>query len=331
MTTTGFSGEASDMTEEPTTVDPGRTERPMVTLDGPVADLSSFTKPEELAHIGRINAGCIVVPEALAAAAAQIPSDAGAVVTVPAGVHARVMVGMTSLSGDGLAPDDGQDYALVVVGCLVITSPVVAITYQQLSVIGMVLSPRSSAAVLGPRFGTVIGTAEYYDYAPGQSVSTQSGEVTLSRSMLANAGGGRDDLLLIAGQALIDEPVTELGFRRIIVAGQIFAPKESRDLLGPAMQVAGQVLWYDATTPRVIRGDERYGAAFLELLDTPAALIVTGTLVIEDDVSPELLRAKISGITLTGSIRAPKAVLPVIQLLASENFGDIRATEDAGT
>jgi hypothetical protein len=44
----------------------------------------------------------------------------------------------------------------------------------------------------------------------------------------------------VAGQLIVTGPVAKVGYRRIVVAGQVLAPQDSQPVLGPAVIVKGQ-------------------------------------------------------------------------------------------
>ena len=87
--------------------------------------------------------------------------------------------------------------------------------------------------------------------------------------MLANPAGQPDDILVVAGQVVVTGEVTSVGYRTTFIAGQLAAPAASRDALEPAIQMQGQVIWYEGANPRVFNGDVRLGADFLRLLAAP--------------------------------------------------------------
>jgi hypothetical protein len=121
--------------------------------------------------------------------------------------------------------------------------------------------------------------------------------------------------------------VAKVGYRRIVVAGQVLAPHDSQPVLGPAVTVKGQLSWYTGQ-PRFFVGKERFGRSFFELLDRPLSLALVGRFEIDPDVPPELLRDKIQEITLVGKLIAPKELVGVLQLLTTEKVGKIMAAED---
>jgi hypothetical protein len=295
-----------------------------------VADFSHFTSPEELAAIGRIEeVGTVIVPQSLAAAYSRIStSDVGATVYVPDGANVRVHTGSLTVSGDGLG---AAEDVLVVIGMLVITSPVTGEVPRQVAVVGLVLAPRGSEATLGRVLGGGAGSVSYYRYTEGQDFKVLSGQVKLSGAMLANPTGQPGDVLIAAGQVIVTGPVTEVGYAQVIVAGQLIAPAASRDLLEPRMQIAGQSAWYRAGDPRVILEDIRVGPDFFRLLDHPVSLVLLGDMTVAPGVSEDMVREKITDVILLGDITAPPELVPVFQVLTTDAFGDIRAADGPGS
>jgi hypothetical protein len=295
-----------------------------------VADFSHLTSPEELADIGRIHkVGTVVVPRSLAAAYARIPtSKVGATVFVPDGANVRVHTGTLTVSGDGLG---AADDVLVVIGMLIVTSPVTGEVPRQVTVVGLTLAPRGSEAVLGRVLGGGSGSVGYYRYAEGQDLKVLSGQVKLSGAMLANAAGQPDDILIAAGQVIVTGPVTTVGYAQVVIAGQLIAPAAARELLEPKLQATGQSAWYRADDPRIIFGDIDVGPDFFRLLDHPVSLVLLGDMSVAPGVSEDMVREKITDIVLLGDLTAPADILPVFQVLATEAFGDIRAADGPGS
>lgn len=301
-----------------------------VIQDVATLDLTYAQSAAELSHITLIkDVATIIIPESLNGALARIPmADVASIVPVPEGERVKQHVGMVTVGGDALADPSQEGVILVVIGALVITSPVTVVRYSQIIVTGVVLAPQGSESALGAGLSRVTGAVEYYKYGEGQNIKTFSGQTKLSGEVLANPGGTPDDLLLVTGQLLITTPIRELGFQQIYLSGQLMAPRDSQTVLGPALRVQGQVCWYAGENPRFFLGDERFGQAFFELLDEPVSLVLLGNTEIEADVRPETLKEKVADIALAGDIKAPKSVIPVLQLLATEKYGDISVLED---
>ena len=293
-----------------------------------VVDLSHLTEPGQLDAISRIQkAAVVIVPEALAGAYAAIPTaQVASTLYVPSGGNVRVQMGSMVVGGDGLgAPDD----VVVVIGMLVISSPVTGPVPKRLYVVGSVLAPRGSEQALGQALAGGSGSVTYYPYAEGQEVKVLSGQVRLSAAVLANPAGQPDDILVVAGQVVVTGEVASVGYRTTIIAGQLAAPAASRDVLEPVIQIQGQAIWFDGASPRVYNGDARIGPDFLRLLDAPAALVVLGDLVIEEGVTEAALREKLSGLAVFGDVIAPAELIGAVQVVATDVLGDIKAANRA--
>ena len=294
-----------------------------------VVDFSHLTSPQDLADITRIEGvGAVVVPQSLAAAYAAIPcSGVGGTVYVPDDANVRVHTGPIMAGGDGLG---AAADVLVVVGMLIITSPVTGTVPRRISVVGSVLAPRGSEQALGPVLDGV-GNVIYYRQSEGQDVKVLTGQVKLSGAMLANPAGQPDDILLAAGQVVVTGSPASVGYAQMIITGQLIAPEASREVLEPRVQVHGQSVWYCSDTPRIIFEDMHVGADFFRLLDHPVSLVLLGDLSIAPDVTKTLVQQKVADIILLGDITAPADLVPVLQVLATDAFGTIRASDGPGS
>ena len=265
----------------------------------------------------------VVVPHSLAAAYAAIStSDVASTIYVPGQANVRVHTGALVVGGDGLGRADD---VLVVIGMLVITSPVTEPVPQRIYAIGSILAPQGSAPLLGPALAGGTGGVSYYSHREGQEIKVLSGQVRLSGTMLANPAGQPDDLLIAAGQVVVTGEVATLGYRRVIVAGQLAAPAASRDAIEPAVEIQGQVGWYAGADPRIFNSDTSLGPDFFRLLDQPVSLVAFGDLAIADGVTETMMRDKITGLVLFGDATAPPGLVGMLQVLATDAFGDIRA------
>lgn len=301
-----------------------------VIQDVAMLDLTPMTSAEELAGITRISDVAIVlVPAPLMPAVVGIPmDDVAMVVPVPTGVEVRSHTGALVMGGEALAAPDAEDAALIVTGTLILTSPVQRVTYRQVIVIGLVLAPHGSEAALGAGLTRVTGSVDYYPYAEAQEVKVSTGQLRAGGEVLANPTGGPDDVLVVAGQLIVTGPVVKVGYRRVVVAGQVLAPRDSQAVLGPVMIVKGQLVWYTGE-PRFFLGKERFGRSFFELVDQPLTLALVGSFQIDPDVPAALLREKVQEITLLGKLIAPSQLVGVLQLLTTEKVGEITVAEDA--
>lgn len=300
-----------------------------VIKDVPLLDLSHATSEEDLAHIRSIeDVSAVLVPHDLAHLLSRIEmSDVSAIIPVAAGAHVRVHTGSVLLGGDALAEPGGDNEILVVTGALIVTSPVPRVGYSEIVVTGSVLGPRGSESTLGAGLTRVTGSVDYYTYAEGQQFKQFAGQVKVSGEVLGNPGGSPDDVLIAGGQIMVTSPVHEVGFQRIIIGGQLIAPRDSQSVLGPALSVGGQVAWYGGQ-PRFFVGSDTFGADFFSYLPEPVALVLVGAFEIEDDVQPDAVREKITEITVVGNLTAPKPLVPLLQVLATEKYGEISVAGD---
>ena len=297
--------------------------------DVALLDLTPMTSAEDLAGITRISDVAIVlVPESLMPAVAGIPmDDVAMVVPVPDGVEVRSHTGALVMGGEALAAPEAENAALIVTGTLILTSPVQKVAYRQIIVMGLVLAPHGSESALGAGLTRVTGSVDYYPYAEGQEIRVSTGQLRADGDALANPSGGPDDLLVVAGQLIVTGPVAKLGYRRIVVAGQMLAPADTQPVLGPATIVKGQLAWYSGQ-PRFFVGKERFGRSFFELLDRPLTLALVGSFELDPDVRPELLRDKVEEIILVGKLTAPRQLVGVLQLLTTDKVGSITVAGD---
>lgn len=302
----------------------------VVVSDQAVADFSHLTAPEQLAAISRIeNVALVIVPETLAAAYAAISSSQVAqTVYVPDGANVRVHTGVLVTGGDGLG---AADDILIITGMLIITSPVAGPVPQRIHVLGSVVAARGSEAALGLALAGGTGGVSYYPAVGGQDIKVLTGQVKLSGAVLANPAGQAEDVLIAAGQVVITGEVTEVGYRQVIIAGQLAAPAASREVIEPRAQLQGQAAWYLGDDPRVFYADASLGPDFFRLLDHPVSLVVLGNLTITADVTEAMMQQKITGISVFGTAAAPPGLVGVLQTLTTDAFGAIRAGDGPGS
>lgn len=157
------------------------------------------------------------------------------------------------------------------------------------------------------------------------------GQVRLTGDFLAK--GDPETTLVVTGQFIVIPPVESVGFKEINVLGQLVLPRGSEGVISSKLSdVFGQIFYisWDKGTPRFFLGSDSIGQAFLELVE-PAPWIIVGSVTIEDDVTIEMLRSKVPEIVLVGSLTAPKALVPLLQVLTTEKAGSISAKETDST
>ncbi|MCX6049485.1 MAG: hypothetical protein NT075_30670 [Chloroflexi bacterium] len=293
-----------------------------------VLDLTGLKAADELANVTAIsNVGTILVRQSLAGTLAAIKTaNVGLIVPIPDGEHVKshILMGPVRMSGEALAnPAAEGQQILVIMGPLTITTPVEKVGYDQMIVIGPVIAPYGSETALGAGITKLQGPMLFYP--SGAGVKIQEGQVKLSGKALANANGDPEDVLVIIGHGAITSPVEKVGYKQIVVLGQLVAPRESQAELEDYLTVTGQASWYSGV-PRLFNGNESFAAAFFEFLNEPITLIINGIAVIEADVTVELLRAKVTEIVLNGMLEGPKQLVPVLQALTIEKNGTISVT-----
>jgi hypothetical protein len=293
-------------------------------------DLTSHTA-DALSRIRRISAVALVlVPESLAGALAGIAMDGVAtVLPVPDGARVKVHTGVMTADGGALANPGGDRDVLVVTGVMILTSPVEHVGYHTVMVTGVVLAPRGSEVALGAGLTRLTGVSAYYDYSPGQAVKVFQGQTKVRGEALANSAGQPSDVAIVAGQLVVTSQVARLGFQSLVVAGQLAAPLESQELLEPALTVVGQVVWYSGRAV-AFSGKDRFSRGFFELIEGPVTLLLSGSFELDPDVPAELLREKVAGIALSGTLKGARNLVPVLQLLTTEKHGVIRALDEDG-
>lgn len=211
-------------------------------------DLTGCTKPEDLEAITRIyNTGAVLVPEALAGAAAKIPmKNVGQVIRVPTDRRVVVRAGMDEMSGKAL----------------------------------------------------------------------ENGRV--------DAG----DVMLLIGQTVVTSVPERVGYE-LMVTGTLIAPYEAQDAISAAItQLSGQVLFYRSNNYRVFNRPTSLDREYFEFLSEPVSLVIDSPVDIEQDVTKELFREKVSDIVLTEWLIVPRHLKSLAQALATTNAGLVDTDDD---
>lgn len=287
-------------------------------------DLTAM-KAEDLAKVEAIiNVATVIVPESLVGMLAGITlKNVACTLPVPDDkpINVRNMNGPVQMGGDSFVSDGGDRLQLLIInGPIIFTTPVTNTHDVQFVVNGPVFAPQGSENALGAAVRQLNGPLIYYR-SEGE-VKVHSGQAKLNSSVLANANGSPEDILLVGGQLLVTGKIESVGFKQIYVAGQALLPRAAEELLSPYLQVFGQAIWYTGT-PRTFSGDDSFSAAFLEYLEEPVTLIINGRASFKPDVSPELLREKVTEIMLNGMIEGPEHLVPMLQVLTKEKNGSI--------
>ncbi len=206
-----------------------------------------------------------------------------------------------------------------------VTSPDQLDQATDISNVGVILVRDSVAARLGTipmqKVGAIVTVPD-----DGKLVR-HTGTVRWTGEALG-APGHEDEILLLAGVAIITTPVERIAYKSLMVVGVLVAPEGSEQALCAA-SVTGSVTYYRGSSAlRVVFGEERYGREFFDYLPEPVNLVVMGDLFIEADVPVDSVREKVRHISLLGTIHAPASVVPLLQALTPEKLGEIRVLAD---
>lgn len=159
-------------------------------------------------------------------------------------------------------------------------------------------------------------------------VKLLTGDLKLRGEFLENANGDPDETLLVTGGLMITSPFQKVGYKSLILTGEIFAPKECEHILTSSIsQLYGELFFY-AHEPRMFSGQDRFGHDFFTFLKQPITLFLRGEFSIEADVTPELLQEKVSEVYLWGNVQtADSKQASLLLALTSLKYGDIRAVQ----
>jgi hypothetical protein len=298
--------------------------------DVALLDLTGAQAASALEGVTRIShVAAILVPESLIPRLTSIPMDrVAATIPVPDGRRAKVLAGQITLSGEALANADGHDNEmLVVAGQLIVTSPVQKIGYAEMVILGQVIAPIGSETAIGAGVSRLSGQVLYYPYVEGARTRVLSGGA-VSGETLANVNGQEGDVLLVNGNLVVTSPIRRVGYQQVVAIGHVVVPEGTDQAdLDRITTVGGQVATYTAP-PRVFDGKDHFSAGFFELFDKPITLVLDGTFSFDVDIPPELLRQKVATIVLDGRIRAPRPLVPMLQMLCVVRDGKIEATDE---
>jgi hypothetical protein len=299
---------------------------PVVISGQAFLDLTHLT-PEQMAGIDRIEGiATVLLRESQSAAYAAISvSGVASTLYVPDG-NLRFHRGMLSVAGDGLGAEDD---VVIVQGMLIITSTVTRPVPKRIHVDGLVIAPRDSGAMLSPLLAGS-GNVTFYPGAEAPEIKVITGQMRLSGAMLANLAGQPEDILIIAGQVLVTGVPPAVGYRSLVIAGQVALPASGRDVLEPKLEVLGQIGWYAGDDPRVFFESTTLGPDFFRLLDHPVGLVTFEKLTFAEGVSEETLLGKVGGIVAYEKIVAPPELIGAVQVLATDVFESIQASGGPG-
>ena len=198
--------------------------------------------------------------------------------------------------------------------------------------IGVILVSEAMSGVLMNITQRNIGMIVTIPQTSGK-IKVLTGQLSLSGDIFSNSSGSSEDILVIAGQTIITSSLVEkIGYKDIIIAGQLIAPKGMESLLTSAVtRMSGQIAYYTSDTPRIFIGEDTFSKAFFDLIEGKMGMLLVGRFEIDSDVDIATLKQKVSEIILIGELSAPKTLVPLLQLLAVVKLGAINGRDAALT
>ena len=237
-----------------------------------------------------------------------------------------VLAGGRNGSEDGDAPLSGVIKDIAVLDLTGLKTEADVRRIEKITGCAVVLIPASlNAALMTIPMEDVAAVAPVPE---GANVKLHIGQIKLTGEAFANVNGSPDDVLGVVGQLVITTPVQKVGFKDVMIVGQVIAPHGSEAALGSALsRLTGQVTYYSGT-PRIFTGNDSFSNEFFDLLPNPVTMILAGDFTFETDVKKELLKEKVTEIVLAGALKVPRALLPLVQVLTVEKAGEIDALDD---
>ncbi|RCW41495.1 hypothetical protein [Paenibacillus prosopidis] len=195
--------------------------------------------------------------------------------------------------------------------------------------VGLILAPESLVGALMKIPQKNVGLTVTLPSTTGK-IKLLSGQFTVNGEVFANRLGSPEDILVVTGQIIITSTIETVGFKEVIVAGQLIAPKKAESgLVAAVTRMTGQVAYYTAETPRLFVGEDTFSKAFFDFIDDKLAMVFVGSFEFESDVDAALLKQKVSEIVVIGELKAPKELIPILQYLASVKLGSIIGIDHA--
>lgn len=199
----------------------------------------------------------------------------------------------------------------------------------RLTNIGLVLVPEDMPDLLAGAACKNLGAV--VPVPPGTRIENRTGQMELAGEALA--AGDPETILAVAGQIVITPPVTSVGYRGLVLVGQIFVPRSGQGALSArTLHVGGQLFPYDDDArPRIFIGAPHLTRAFFEAGEEPMTLVLIGGGLFAADVTPDVLRHAVRSAVLIGGAAVENPDLaPVLQYLARTQLGAISVAEKKG-
>lgn len=201
-----------------------------VVHDVGVLDLRYAKSPEDIKDIRGIHdVGVILISEEAAAALNRIEiSDVGSIVTLPANLKINCMTGQIRLSGEALQHGDPETI-LMIVGQTMITDTIQSVGYKEVRIVGQLLAPRDSQAVLSAKLTQLTGQVLYI---PSKSRLFMGNE-SINQEFLELLS--EPTPIVVMGNLTLERDVTKDMLKtkipEIVLMGNVSAPKELATLV----------------------------------------------------------------------------------------------------
>ena len=195
--------------------------------------------------------------------------------------------------------------------------------------VGVIIAPEALSGTLLKIPQKNVGLTVTIPTTSGK-IKRLTGQLAMDGEAFANRTGSPDDILVVAGQVIITSGIETVGFKEVIVSGQVIAPKKTEQtLMGAVSRFNGQMVYYNGETPRLFVGDDTFSKAFFDYFDDRFSMVLVGDFVFDSDVDTATLKQKVEEVVLIGNLKAPKQLVPLLQHLAVVKLGSIAGIENA--
>ena len=193
---------------------------PGTAMNVPILDLSGVRDRSLLKYRSLENIGMVLVPEDIPDLLSGVACEnVGVVLPVPPGTKVEPRVGQMELSGSTFAA--GSDKAiLMLVGQIVVTPPVTQVGYRGVALVGQIVLPKETEALLAGKIITQVGQIAYYD-GPHPRVFLEDTRLAKAFFELVDA----PETLVLVGDTTITGDVSPELFRQkvagLVVIGDV--------------------------------------------------------------------------------------------------------------
>lgn len=158
-------------------------------------------------------------------------------------------------------------------------------------------------------------------------VNHMSGTFKLDGKFLENNDA---DVLLITGEMFITTPPKKIGYKNLIVTGNLFMPRGSENIVTPYLvQSSGQVIAYSPTQSKIFIGNENFDSNFFESLNHSISLVLIGNFKIDRGVSTKLFGEKVLDVICIGVLKVQnKEMVSLLNVLIADRVNALIEIED---